>query len=277
MAIQFVGSLNITKGTTVNANVNINLTALTGGIDTAARAGDLVIIANQTADTNSAPATINIKDPSGTAYTTAGSQLYANDTTDINLLVGYKVMGSTPDATATFAQSTSVVHGGFATAYVFRGVDPNNPMDVAAVTAQGGNSANVAPASITPVTAGAVICIAGATGHQVGAVNVGGTSYLSNVLAQNYNSTTDCSAAMGHVAWTSGAYSPAAWTLAGSALAHCWAAVTMALRPAPGGGNIKVWNGSAWTAKPVKFWNGSAWITKPMKRWNGSAWITLPY
>lgn len=42
-------------------------------------------------------------------------------------------------------------------------------------------------------------------------------------------------------------------------------------------GQMKVWNGSAWVAKPVKVWNGSAWVTKPVKRWNGSSWVTTPY
>lgn len=40
------------------------------------------------------------------------------------------------------------------------------------------------------------------------------------------------------------------------------------------GAGIKVWNGSAWAAKPVKVWNGSAWVVKPVKAWNGSAWVT---
>lgn len=42
-------------------------------------------------------------------------------------------------------------------------------------------------------------------------------------------------------------------------------------------GQIKVWNGSAWVAKPVKVWNGSAWVTKPVKVWNGSAWVETNY
>lgn len=48
---------------------------------------------------------------------------------------------------------------------------------------------------------------------------------------------------------------------------------------APSGviGRIKVWNGSAWVAKPVKVWNGSAWVTKPVKRWNGSIWVAATY
>lgn len=42
-------------------------------------------------------------------------------------------------------------------------------------------------------------------------------------------------------------------------------------------GQIKVWNGSAWVAKPVKVWNGSSWVVKPVKRWNGSAWVVTNY
>lgn len=37
--------------------------------------------------------------------------------------------------------------------------------------------------------------------------------------------------------------------------------------------NVKVWNGSAWVAKPVKVWSGSTWVQKSWKRWNGSAWV----
>jgi hypothetical protein len=44
--------------------------------------------------------------------------------------------------------------------------------------------------------------------------------------------------------------------------------------PAPSVGvGLKVWDGSAWTVKPVKYWTGSAWVTKPIKRWSGSAWL----
>lgn len=42
-------------------------------------------------------------------------------------------------------------------------------------------------------------------------------------------------------------------------------------------GQMKIWNGSAWVAKPVKVWNGSAWVTKKAKYWNGSAWVVTPY
>ena len=45
--------------------------------------------------------------------------------------------------------------------------------------------------------------------------------------------------------------------------------------PPASSGNIKVFNGATFEAKPVKVWSGSAWVTKPFKRWDGSDWITL--
>lgn len=42
-------------------------------------------------------------------------------------------------------------------------------------------------------------------------------------------------------------------------------------------GQIKVWNGTAFVAKPVKHWNGTAFVTKPVKRWNGTTWQITPY
>lgn len=42
-------------------------------------------------------------------------------------------------------------------------------------------------------------------------------------------------------------------------------------------GQIKVWTGSAWVAKPVKVWNGSSWVIKPVKFYNGSIFITTGY
>ena len=44
-----------------------------------------------------------------------------------------------------------------------------------------------------------------------------------------------------------------------------------------GTGQIKYWDGAAWTPKPVKYWDGAAWVTKPVKYWNGAAWTITPY
>lgn len=43
------------------------------------------------------------------------------------------------------------------------------------------------------------------------------------------------------------------------------------------GGQVKVWNGSSWAAKPVKEWTGTAWVQKPLKRWTGTSWVPTNY
>jgi hypothetical protein len=42
-------------------------------------------------------------------------------------------------------------------------------------------------------------------------------------------------------------------------------------------GQIKVWTGAAWEAKPMKVWNGASWVTKPVKYWDGTQWVVTPY
>lgn len=42
-------------------------------------------------------------------------------------------------------------------------------------------------------------------------------------------------------------------------------------------GQIKVWDGSQWVAKPVKVWTGASWEVKPVKYYNGATWVTTPY
>lgn len=57
-----------------------------------------------------------------------------------------------------------------------------------------------------------------------------------------------------------------------------WAGITVIVRGAGGAtGQIKVWNGSSWVAKPVKVWNGTSWVVKPLKRYNGSTFVVTPY
>lgn len=42
-------------------------------------------------------------------------------------------------------------------------------------------------------------------------------------------------------------------------------------------GQIKVWNGTSWVAKPVKVWDGASWVTKPVKQYNGTSWVSTNY
>lgn len=45
----------------------------------------------------------------------------------------------------------------------------------------------------------------------------------------------------------------------------------------PSFGNIKIWSGAIWTAKPVKFWNGGTWVKANVKYWNGGSWTLTNY
>jgi hypothetical protein len=42
-------------------------------------------------------------------------------------------------------------------------------------------------------------------------------------------------------------------------------------------GQIKVWDGTQWIAKPVKVWSGATWVVKPVKYWDGAQWVVTPY
>lgn len=42
-------------------------------------------------------------------------------------------------------------------------------------------------------------------------------------------------------------------------------------------GQIKVWDGSQWVAKPMKVWDGGQWVTKPVKYYDGAQWVVTPY
>jgi hypothetical protein len=243
--LSYVGGRTQTS-TGGTANLSVSLTALTGGTDTAPQEGDLVIIAMCIAST------------ANRAYRISGydviADLYANDTFDSNFQVGYKIMGSTPDTTATITGGSGSTADGLALAvYVWRNVDLTTPFDVTSVlNGPVIDTGLVNPPAITPVTSGAIIIAAGGTAHN-GGTDTFGASYLSNFLTAGANSTNDATIGIGHVAWTSGAYDPAAWTFSQTnSNTFSTNSVTFALRPAtvlvPILGNLKnsgIWNLSA--------------------------------
>lgn len=91
--------------------------------------------------------------------------------------------------------------------------------------------------------------------------------------------------------WTTNPNTSAAWTTSdldalqigvkktngvGGAVTYMYAVIDYS-DPVGSAGQIKVYGGSSFVAKPVKVWNGTAWVIKPIKRWSGSAWVTTPY
>lgn len=280
MAIQYVGRRSATKvgATSGTSSIALN-TGIVGGSRGFVEEGDLVIAIFATGST--ADRSLSITDGSSD-YDLIGSELYTNGNYDTNLRVACKFMGSTPDTAVTFGPSGNV-NDCAATAYmVFSGVDPTTPFDVTVQTSLLTNSILANPPSITPDTAGAfIVCIGAGCVPGIAFADYG-ASGLTDFFATRLTGVNSILFGAGHKAdWSSGAYDQSAFTYSpGDSSVYSSAAMTIALRPDPSvssGGNVKVWNGSSWVAKPVKVWNGSSWVTKPVKRWNGSAWVTTTY
>jgi hypothetical protein len=236
--IVFVGGAVASKNGAVSGNSTIALNSgLSGGVASSAASGDFVIAAFATGAASDV--TLAITDGSSD-YTLIGSELYANDTEDVNLRVAYKFI--TSDTEVTFGPTHSTSDGGSMAVYVFRNVNISSPLDVAAATATGLNTFLCNPPAITPSTAGAFIV-------SVGAATVG--SYADGSPTPPEFASSDLTAflttpgpaeeaniaalGIGHKNnWTSGEFDPAAFTVPNDtdSSTYSWAAVTFALRSA---------------------------------------------
>jgi hypothetical protein len=238
LSLQYVGGRAVgTAGTT--SNITVSLTTLTGGTNSSPQAGDLVIVSFVT----------NPADTGRISYRISGytqiADLYANDTERVQLQVGYKIMGSTPDTSVTITGGSADVDQAIAVAIqVWRNVDPTTPFDVTRTTSTRTNTVDPDPPSITPVTSGVVIVVAGGGGHNTSGTFTSGD--LSNFVTENASDTHDATVGMGSYNWTSGTFDPVLWGFTGTdSTNYAAAAVTMALRPNTTFGNQKnsgIWN-----------------------------------
>lgn len=228
MAITYVG-WNSAAATTVTS-YTIDLTALTGGSDTAVRSGDFVIVVSGWVSTTDGTPGVNT-----TGYTEA-AELYSSDTRDTNLSVSYKYMSGVPDTSVNIIAQNSAANGSAAVAYVLRGVDPVTPMDNTRTTASANNQSSAlanAPA-IVPATIGAwVVACMGNTADAT-PVAFTGPSNMSNFVQRVSAATTLNFRAMvsSYTATSTASFDPNAITGGETATSNSWAAVTLAVRPA---------------------------------------------
>jgi len=213
------------NGNTTGAAFNVSLTALTGGIGSAAQEGDIVIVVNSlasgTSGTNPGVST--------SGYTEEQDLQSGSSTIWSHLSVSWKIMGSTPDTLVDINAGVSS-YGNAAAVHVWRGVNQTTPFDVAETTATGINTSRANPPAITPTTSGAIIiaCGAGIAGTGVNYTS----SDLSNFVAFLSNTSLDSEVGIGSYVWVSGAFNPAQFTSGGTGVTDFWCAVTLALRPA---------------------------------------------
>lgn len=225
--LQFVGGNKaiLTSGSATT----LSLTALTGGLASAAAAGDIVIatyIVNNFSDL-----ALGITDGTNN-YTLIGSELFrasSGSSTGSNVRVAYKILTGA-DASVTFAATTANKPSAGAV-HVWRGAHKTTPIDVTPTTASANNSGRPNPPAVTPVTAGAkIIAVGGATAST--SFTAFTSSDLSNFFTQNAFLTNYAGLGIGSADWTSGAFDPAAFGGGGgTSTANSWVAMTFALRP----------------------------------------------
>ncbi len=221
--ISFVGYASV-QGLLISSPLSLSLTALSAGT---LQPGDLVVVSAAVgANTNRSP-----------SFATAGysgpAALFANDTQDTSLLVGWKVMGATPDTDVAVGYTTSSDSTVSIIARVYRGVDAVTPMDVAEVTRTQTNTALPNPLAITPVTAGAKIIVAASCGHNLGAQTLSDAALFSAVAMNPSGGAHHHSHTSGDLDWAGGAFDPAVMTWTGvDANTFSAASVVLALRPA---------------------------------------------
>lgn len=222
-SIEFVGWVG---GTSTDTAIVLDLTALTGGIGTAAAENDIVVFVHLhrgTVDQNVGTST------SGYAEV---ADLYANASAiDPNLSVNWKRMGSTPDTSVT---SNVITGRNTAVAYVLRGVDTTTALDVTSTTSTNTATGVADPPAITPTTARSLIVavsgdltddtsgmVAPPTGlWPASAINTGPSTHQPHIGIVSYR-------------WESGSFDPGTWTGHVDRADHGSAAVTLAFRPQP--------------------------------------------
>jgi hypothetical protein len=220
--ITLVGSKVVTWQGTLS-DQTVTLSGLTGGSNSSPSEGDLVVVAYSSGSL--AVRTLSII----TSGYTSLANLRANDTTDTNLVAGYKRMESTPDSSITVSQTFDIGDSGGVTIFVLRGVDATTPLSVAAVTKTGTNTGQPTLDPITPVDTGSLIVMMAASGGNPGAIF---TSGLSNFITATRSDSKWVTVGAGTALWTGGTYTPVTWGGNYTDTTFSYAGVTLAFKPA---------------------------------------------
>lgn len=165
-------------------------------------------------------------------------EVYSNGSlVDTNLAAYWKLMGASPDTSFVAVGPGGTSNGTIGVAHAFRGVNTTTVEDATATTATGVDTSIPDGASITPVTSGAYPLVIGAGAASLGAAYTAGadlSSGTNHFRTGNHAETRDIAIGMGFKSdWVSGAYDPTVWTGGNVTAGNSWAAITMALRPAP--------------------------------------------
>ena len=227
MALEFVGGAVF--GFSGTATGTHSLTSLTGGLAAAPIEGDIVVVAFTGAfSSGSAPVLTVTGNNSGSYAAVAGSPVTGTDSVDATLSVFYAVQGATPDTEISRSGLGLSSRGGAIAVHVWRGVDPDVPLDVTPTTATADNIGRPTPAGITPVTEGAVAIASGSASASTNFTS----GDLDNFITVFGSATIPGLIGCGSRAWAgSGAMSFTQWGGGTTSTSASWSAITIALRP----------------------------------------------
>lgn len=206
-------------------NVAFDLTAMEW------TAGDLAVV-------KSAVGTTTVSTTPGISESgwTTRADVFANDTRDAVLGVfTRKLVGG--DTTVTVLGTGSTNQSLVADIEIHRGLDADDPLNVAVVPTDGGNTAVPAFGSITPSTAGTPILAVAAAPSAAGRSTRFGQSGLTHFASFGEDDSADVVMGSGWHEWTSGAYTPGTWTLEGDidSASNSYATALIAFNLAPAG------------------------------------------
>lgn len=228
MAISFVNS----AVGSASPNTNTVIT-LPGSMS----ANDLILLIGAVGDT----ADNGLAAPTEGGYTDVlgASDLYANDTNDVNLDLFYKFHNGS-DTTATFAAVGGTNASNVGVMLVFRGVAlvaDGGPFDTAPTTATGINGVTIDPPSHNWSGASGVwTVVAAALGYNgVGASPTWPANYSANAVNRIHNDSVDCWAGMSYRTSPDDPEDPGTFSFTGTGTTadNAWAAITMSLKEAP--------------------------------------------
>lgn len=229
--IQYVGGFFVDLSSAGAGNTTVSMSgALTGGLASSPIAGDFCIVSYSQAGT--ADRTARAISNAAGAFASLMTQ-YVNDVNDTSITIKYKFLESPIDFDLILGTPSSSGNGVAASIQVFRGVDPATPFDVAHATNGTTNTGLPDPASITPVTSGAVIGVfgAGAFGATT-SVTFTSSDFDSFAALPLPASGRSHAAAFGRLAWVSGAFNAAQFGGGSVSANDSSIAVAFALRPA---------------------------------------------
>ncbi len=204
-------------GSNVSGQVAIGAGTETKSLPSGLQEGDLVIVLTGS-DVFASDEGLGANVEGYTTYTeVSGSNDY---------IWGYKIMGATPDTEVTLGQAST--KDGTFLIQAWRGVDPDNILDVAKPTRTGGTDNTIEPPAITPTTEGALVIAMGFLDDDATIPS----GYPSGYTATGYGHTgsSGFTVMMASKTWSSGEETPSAFTVS----TDLWTGETIALRPLSG-------------------------------------------